>query len=235
MSSGETKEKERDPTIAWSNFVKFVRQLSHDLRNQLNAAELQAALLNEISTDPELKDEVKRLRTLISQLGSTLQHLSSSVAAPRPTTIDYPAAELVEDLRKKITQSLPEKAEQIRWGGKPEGVSVKIDPNLIEVALVELLNNAFQHGRALGKIEVISEASNGEFALSVIEPKAEPVDTTAGAFQTLGSASHGHYALGRHRAQSILEAHAGRLETAWDPASKSFRNRLVLPCSSLAD
>ena len=31
--------------VSWENFVKFVRQLSHDLRNQLNAAELQSALI----------------------------------------------------------------------------------------------------------------------------------------------------------------------------------------------
>src|SRR5437763_13045104 len=34
-----------DGNVPWENFVKFVRQLSPDLRNQLNAAELQSALI----------------------------------------------------------------------------------------------------------------------------------------------------------------------------------------------
>jgi K+-sensing histidine kinase KdpD len=44
-----------DEHVPWENFVKFVRQLSHDLRNQLNAAELQSALIAELTNDAELK------------------------------------------------------------------------------------------------------------------------------------------------------------------------------------
>ena len=70
-----------DEHVPWENFVKFVRQLSHDLRNQLNAAELQSALIAELTNDAELKSEIRRLRELVSQLGATLQSLSASVAA----------------------------------------------------------------------------------------------------------------------------------------------------------
>ena len=73
-----------DGHVPWENFVKFVRQLSHDLRNQLNAAELQSALIAELTNDAELKSEIRRLRELVSQLGVTLQSLSASVAEPRP-------------------------------------------------------------------------------------------------------------------------------------------------------
>ena len=72
-----------DGHVPWENFVKFVRQLSHDLRNQLNAAELQSALIAELTNDAELKSEIRRLRELVSQLGATLQSLSASVAEPR--------------------------------------------------------------------------------------------------------------------------------------------------------
>ena len=72
-----------DGHVPWENFVKFVRQLSHDLRNQLNATELQSALIAELTNDAELKSEIRRLRELVSQLGATLQSLSASVAEPR--------------------------------------------------------------------------------------------------------------------------------------------------------
>ena len=51
--------------IPWDNFIKFVRQLSHDLRNQLNAAELQAALIGELTSDEELKLEARRISHVI--------------------------------------------------------------------------------------------------------------------------------------------------------------------------
>ena len=52
--------------VAWSDIVKFVRQLSHDLRNNLNAVELQSAYLGELRQDAEMKNEIQRLRQMIS-------------------------------------------------------------------------------------------------------------------------------------------------------------------------
>ena len=39
--------------------MRFVRQLNHDLRNHLNAIELQSTFLAELAQDGELKPEVQ--------------------------------------------------------------------------------------------------------------------------------------------------------------------------------
>ena len=73
-------ENQSDLTVSWDNVVRFVRQFSHDLRNDLNAAELQAAFLGELTSDnAELKEEVKRLREMIAKLASSLQGLSAAL------------------------------------------------------------------------------------------------------------------------------------------------------------
>ena len=54
------------PNVAWSDVVHFIRQLSHDLRNHLNAIELQSAYISELERNDELKSEIKRLREMIS-------------------------------------------------------------------------------------------------------------------------------------------------------------------------
>ena len=51
--------------VDWNDVVRFMRQLSHDLRNHLNAAELQVAYLNELAESAEMKEEVKRLREMM--------------------------------------------------------------------------------------------------------------------------------------------------------------------------
>ena len=47
-------------SVAWTDIVRFVRQLSHDLRNHLNAAELQAVYIGESTGDAEIKEPVRR-------------------------------------------------------------------------------------------------------------------------------------------------------------------------------
>ena len=66
-------------TVPWSDIVRFVRQLSHDLRNDLNAIELQSAYIGELTQNQELTSEIKRLREIVSGMNSTLQLLSRAV------------------------------------------------------------------------------------------------------------------------------------------------------------
>ena len=73
--------------VAWSDVVRFIRQLSHDLRNHLNAIELQSAYISELERDDEIKSEIKRLREMISGLTSTLQSLSQAVGVVKPNLI----------------------------------------------------------------------------------------------------------------------------------------------------
>jgi archaellum component FlaC len=91
-------------SVPWIDTVRFIRQLSHDLRNHLNAVELQSTYIGELDGSAEFKAEIKRLREMISRLNSVLQNLSRDLAEVKPNLIAYRAADFVEDLRKKIAQ-----------------------------------------------------------------------------------------------------------------------------------
>src|SRR5438067_4952229 len=141
-TEAKAKPAAANGNVPWQDFVKFVRQLSHDLRNQLNAAELQSALIGELTNDAELKSEIRRLRELVSQLGVTLQSLSASVAEPRPTALPYPAKDFIADMQKKIAHEFPEKAQAVKWEVLPADGTLNIDPELTEWAAAELFRNA---------------------------------------------------------------------------------------------
>src|SRR6266478_718528 len=104
MAEPSFEDRTDVPNVAWRDVVHFIRQLSHDLRNLLNAIELQSAYISELEPNDELKREIKRLREMISGLTSTLQSLSKAVSVVKPNLISYPAADFVEDLRRKISQ-----------------------------------------------------------------------------------------------------------------------------------
>src|SRR5439155_8282400 len=99
MSSSK-QPPDKSPSVAWPDIVKFVRQLSHDIRNNLNAVELQSAYLAELATDDERKNEIQRLRQMVSQVGTSLQHLTAGLSQTKATTISYKAAASVDDLKQ---------------------------------------------------------------------------------------------------------------------------------------
>jgi K+-sensing histidine kinase KdpD len=230
MTSQQMSPQTDRQAIRWDNFVKFVRQLSHDLRNQLNAAELQAALIGELTTDAELKDEVKRLRELVGKLGGTLQQLSVAVAPPRPTCLRYPANDLVGDLREKIARDFPEQSQRVKWDVELDGAMLDIDPALVGWAAAELFDNAFRNNGG-GEFIAQGRKKGDRFVFALHEPKPEKVELGKWE-ELLGTVKHGHYGLGLRRARAIVTAHGGELTSEWDPKTSTLTSRIILPCST---
>jgi K+-sensing histidine kinase KdpD len=213
-----------------ADVVKFVRQLGHDLRNHLNAAELQSAYIAEVAETQELKDEVKRLRAMISEVGASLQRVTSSLSAPRLTSMPYGAADLVEDLRQKLATGYPEESAKIDWSVQPGDGTLEIDPQSLQPAFLELFANAFRHERAEGVISVNAKWDNNRFVFTICEPKRGFERSTENwGREPMGTVGQGHYGLGLHRARAIIEAHQGRLSARYDHAASSLITTVVLP------
>jgi K+-sensing histidine kinase KdpD len=231
MESKAPVNRNASISVGWTEIVGFIRQLSHDLRNDLNAAELQAAYIEEVSTDAALKAEVRRLREMLSKMAGSLQKLSAHVAQPQPQLIEYRVSDLLEDLRAKIARQFGENGAAVHWKIEAGDAVLNVDPQLLEEALIELFANAFRHNRepraplrATGKID------NGRLVLTLHEPKTQfEAPTENWGRQPLRKASPGHYGLGLNRARVIVEAQGGELRAHHDSAESVLRTTITLP------
>ena len=158
-------------TVPWSDTVRFVRQLSHDLRNDLNAIELQSAYIAELTQDEELTSEIKRLREVVSGMNSTLQLLSKAVGEVAPNLVTYPADEFLTDMRTQIERKFPKENHEITWDVQVQDGMLNIDPQLFQEVFVELFANAFQHDR--GKRRISCKSQNQRWAFPVQPPRTK--------------------------------------------------------------
>ena len=222
-----------DPTIPWPRVTAFIRQLNHDLRNHLNAIELQSAFLGEIVENGEAKFEIKRLREMTAEMGAHLQRLSSQLADIHLNPMPYEAAELMEDLRGRIAAAHPQEAATIQWTLSLGNESLEGDPQLLLEAFTELLENALAHGRGSSAIVCRAEIVDSNFIFTLCEPKSAPLTTDAdwGA-EPLGQPRGGHYALGLFRARGIFQAHHGTMQAEYDSAEKTLLITVRLPLSA---
>lgn len=208
--------------------VKFVRQLAHDLRNDLNAAELQSAYLIEIAENGELKDEIKRLRGMIAEVGTNLQKLTVALGQPRLTEMPYSARDFMEDLRQKLSTDYPQESARVEWDVEVGDAELQIDPQLLLPALLELFANAFRHGTD-GVIFVKARTENEDFVFTLHEPKPNfDRPTEKWGREPLRSVTQGHYGLGLHRTRGIIEAHSGELQARYDKESSSLITTVTL-------
>jgi len=217
-------------TVSWDDVVRFVRQLSHDLRNHLNAIELQSAFLSELTQDAELKGEIKRLREMISALATSLQSVSAKLGAVSPNRMAYRAADFMEDLRKRAAREFPQQNAEITWEIDLGDEMIDIDPPLLPEAILELIRNAFQHGRGEGAIAASAKIDQGRFFFRLREPKHQfEVPTENWGGEPLRSVGRGHYGLGLNRARRIVQAHDGEIQAEYDRAGRALVTTIGLP------
>ena len=233
MAAPPSEDRSDTSDVAWSDVVRFIRQLSHDLRNHLNAIELQSAYISELAGENELKDEIKRLRGMISGLTSALQSLSKAISDVKPNLIPYRAADFAEDLRKKIDYDFSGESAAITWNVQVEDAMLDVDPQLLQEALNELFANALRHARGKGNVVVTVKIENGQFVFIMEEPKAR-LEGTADNWgcEPLRQVSPNHYGLGLHRVRAIIEAHGAKMHAHYDPNASMLMTTLVLPVSS---
>jgi K+-sensing histidine kinase KdpD len=219
-----------DPSVPWPQVEKFIGQLNHDLRNHLNAIELQSAFLGEIVQTDEARNEIKRLREMTAEMNARLQRLSALTAKIQPDAMRYGAADLVEDLRARVTAKHREDAAAIEWQVSLGKEELEIDPQLVLAAFEELLENALNHERGEGPLVFAADGDGAFIKFTLREPKKNPPasidDWGARPFAEM---RHGHYALGLFRARSIFAAHDGTLQASFDPASGTLLTVVRLP------
>jgi K+-sensing histidine kinase KdpD len=220
-------------TVPWSDTIRFVRQLSHDLRNDLNAIELQSAYIAELTQGQELTNEIKRLREVVSGMNSTLQLLSKAVGEIAPNLVSYPAGEFLTDMRTQIERNFSKESHEITWDVQLQDGMLNIDPQLFQEVFVELFANAFQHDRGSGALVARARISDGQFLFSLHEPKAVfSSETQNWGREPLRNIRQRHYGLGLNRVRAIIEAHGGELQAQHNPKTAVLISTVALPISS---
>jgi K+-sensing histidine kinase KdpD len=230
MAAAAPNERSDLLSIPWSDAVRFIRQLIHDLRNHLNAIELQSAYISELEGTENLKAEVKRLREMISGLTLALQKLSRKLGDLKSDLISYPASDFVEDLRKKIAQEFPNNGGDITWKIEASDAVLNIAPELLQEAFIELFANAFRHDRGKGALVAKATVDKSQFIFTLYEPKERfELSTVNWGREPLRKISHGHYGLGLNRVRIITEAHSGEMHAQYDAKSATLATTLTLP------
>jgi len=230
MSAG-SKDQTEVPNVPWPDIVRFVRQLSHDIRNHLNASELQSAYLAELTQDEELQSEIQRLREMLGEIGASFQRLTTGLGQINPTFMQYRAADFLEDVQQKVAKDFPESSSKIRWEINVGEAGLEIDPQLLQQAFLELFRNAFQNDGKNG-IEAKAGVEGERLIFKLREPKTKfERSTERWGQEPLREVGQGRYGLGLNRVRLIVEAHGGEFRAEFNRPESVLVTTVALPTS----
>lgn len=212
--------------LPWPRVAAFVRQHTHDVRNDLNSLDLEGALLAEMVTDEEAKESIARIRRQIRQSAAKLKALSAKFNDPRPVPTPLLASDLFE-IWQEQGRSLSDPLE-MTWSSKLGSQSLAVDAALMALTLRELLENASQFSPG-SKITATATAHPDRVTFELHETKKEPVDPKGWCTNPLQSSRRGAYGLGLWQAQRIVQAHGGDLSQRYVPDGGSLVTTVWLP------
>jgi signal transduction histidine kinase len=223
------------PGIPLPRLVNFVRLVTHDVRNGLNAIDLQAAFVAEIAGDGEVADELGKLRRMVSHVTQDMQELSSRFGELRPVIMQYPIQEFLQGLKEAVEGEFDTQAKRIVWEVKAGDEEMEMDYTLLLNVLMELTRNAifFREGDQAIHFTAWNDGPNVVFEIrqNRTTPPADPRDWGR---EPLNSGRRGGYGLGLFYVRRILVILGGALEPSYDVKSSELRVRLTLPLKGVA-
>ena len=137
--------------------ARIVLQHLHDVRNLLNSIDLEAVLLTELATDPNVVQAMGRIRRELKHLEAVEQSLMFKFTDPRPSAIS--SRDLLQLWQQQIAP-LEDATHQIEWSETGASAVITMDANPVLAVLRGLILNAWSHyPRPVVKAAIINTAT----------------------------------------------------------------------------
>lgn len=213
----------------YTELVKLVSELAHEIRNPLSSIRLNMELLAEdveaVTESGAANQTARRARAkidLVRQECDRLQKLLDDfLDFSRQEGIDPEPGNLNVEIEQLLDFFEPRAAdagvELVRYLD-PELPAVRIDRETFRSAILNLLINATQAMEAGGQLMVRTRAAGLGVTIELIDtgPGMEP-ETLARVFEAFYSTKQGGSGLGLPTARKIVEAHGGTIDVESAP------------------
>jgi heavy metal sensor kinase len=227
--------------LSFSQMQRFTADASHELRTPLTAIRTvgEVALRNAKDetglreTVGSMLEEATRLTRLIDAMLMLSRADSGRIPVNRRESSLH---DLVAEVAAQLSVLAEDKNQSIVVAADPVAVSANVDPVILRLALVNLVDNAIRYSPAGGRIDLAVSNGGREATIDVRDqgPGVSPIHQQR-IFERFyrvdeaRSRQDGGAGLGLAIARWAVEVHDGRLEIISEPGAGSvFRIRLSL-------
>jgi len=206
--------------VPFERVAKFIRQLTHDVRNGLSALDLEGAYIAELVTDPEVADEVRKLRSVVANTARSLREISQNFQPVTVHPVPWKATVFVEELGVRLRKEFPEEtaAGAVAVESRLREETIDLDFEQGIEAILSVVRNAFQFGGERARVAILAFAQGEEVVMEAREPKTDfqsQVPPEEWGVAPLITTRSGGYGLGLFRTRRIFEAHGGKFGTQY--------------------
>ncbi|MCB9759591.1 MAG: HAMP domain-containing protein [Alphaproteobacteria bacterium] len=210
---------------------QMLAQITHEVRNPLNAMSLNVELLTEDLADlpPDRRDEAQEILGTVTdeirRLEQVTEHYLTLARRPRPALEPVDPAALVRSVARLLDEELRRAGVHLEIEAEAAGL-VEMDGDQVRRALLNVVRNAVEAGA--GHVLVTLERDDEELRLAVRDdgPGMSPEEAER-AFDPFFSTKARGSGLGLAITRQILDDHGGTVRV--EPVPKGTRLVLAFP------
>ena len=215
--------------------AEFLAEVSHELRTPLTVIRGNAEVGLELDRDCEHEDvlrEIVRESSMMSRMVENLLFLARSESAAPPFRMEPVDAKVQLAGLERRAGALAAEHDATLSTTFEEDSLVRVDPVRVEQAILALVDNAVKYGPEGQRVTLESASSSGQLRIDVGDqgpgiPETE-LTHVFDRFYRLATVEKPGSGLGLSIAQTIAEAHGGRIEAESQPGVGT-RMSLILP------
>jgi signal transduction histidine kinase len=214
--------------ISVQHLESFLRQLSHDVRNDLNAMELLVSYVEGEGAGGDSQNAIRQLHEAVRYGARRMVRVSKAVQFPDLEHIPYPADILQEDLKARLLAERPDLAVRVVWEPCSTQAVALLDAGLVMEALTELLDNAVAFSVGDAPVHIGVEACEVGIRWRIFQHAPEcPANFEQWGRLPLVSTRRSHYGLGLFGVRRILRAHRALLGFLYDVEGQRLVTEVV--------
>ncbi len=210
-----------EDSVPLARVAQFLKHHLHDVRNELNALNLEATLMGLLATTPDASQSAERVQEMLMGCAGKLSLLSQKFSEPSPNADLTPASFIVTGWRD--AQGAGKDGTTIHWGQTIPGVSIQVDTKHMTEIFRELTSNLKVHGVKEATVTVHFDEEAGEVVFQFRESTPEPVEPGTWGLEPFQNPRRGSYGLGLWRCRRLVAANHGK----WSQRHDAERRELV--------
>jgi PAS domain S-box-containing protein len=231
----ERKRAEEALAAAARARAEFLAEVSHELRTPLTVIRGNAEIGLELESDCEHEEvlrEIVRESSTMSRMVEDLLFLARSESAAPPFRMEPVEVQVLLAGLERRAGALAAEHQATLDTTLPATGLVRVDPARVEQAILALVDNAVKYGPEGQRLSLFSACSEGELRV-VVEDRGPGIPETElprifERFYRLAEVDEPGSGLGLSIAQTIAEAHGGRIE-AESHLGEGTRMSFILP------
>ncbi len=216
--------------IPFDRVTRVLHQLTHDVRNEFGALDLEAAYIAQAATDPATAAEAMHLRKIVTEAVVRLKRLAASVGTISISPASCPAHLFAAELRLRLTKTWPVEMADAGWGMELGEQGINMDFELLAAAFARIFENAFQFREDGFRLDFRGYARGANLVFEWSETKkAVPSPPEKWGTEPFVTTRRDGYGLGLFFVRRVIGAHHGRVAIRHDAARELLVTQVVLP------